>query len=99
MRENLKNVQIKGLDICKAEMEKMALLEWLLANCNAGRQKSPFATAVNLLKLEVLRVIQGRLTTESMDLPLNERAKTALTLLPNAARARTISLKMRKKPK
>lgn len=98
LRENLKNVQANGLDACKAKLEeKIALLGWLLANCNAGRQKSPFATAVNLLPLEDLRTIQGQLVAEAMDLPLKERAKAALTLLQSAADARGISLKLRKK--
>ena len=63
----------------------------------SGRQKSPFATAVNLLPLEDLRTIQGQLVAEAMDLPLKERAKAALTLLQSAADARGISLKLRKK--
>ena len=100
LRENPKNVQTRGLDVCKAEMEeKTVLLRWLLDNCNAGRQKSPFAPAVNLLPLEDLRTIREHLASDSMALPLKERAKVAIALLQAAADARNINLKLRKKPK
>ncbi|MDY3984673.1 DUF3795 domain-containing protein [Dysosmobacter sp.] len=100
LRENLKSVQTRGLDACKAEMaEKITLLSWLLSNCNAGRQKSLFATGVNLLHVEDLRTIRARLESASIDLPIKERAKAATTLLQEAANARGIELKLRKKPK
>ena len=99
LRDNLERIRTRGLDACRAELEeRMALLEWLLANCNAGRQKSPFATAVNLLPLEDLRTIRARLAADAMDLPLKERAKTAQALLRSAANTRGIDLRLRKKP-
>jgi len=79
--------------------EKMALLAGLLAHYNAGRQKSLFAAAVNLLPLEDLRTIRDQLTGEAADLPLKERAQAATALLRRAANSRGVDLKPRKKPK
>ena len=98
LRENLKNIQFKGLDACKAEMEEKAvLLDSLLKHYNAGRQKAPFAMAVNLLPLEDLREVWERLQTDAAALPLKERAKFAISLLYAAADSRGIDLKPRKK--
>lgn len=79
--------------------DKIVILSWLLANCNAGRQKSSFSTAVNLLPLEDLRAIQARLESSFMDLPVKERAKATAALLQEAASIRGIDLKLRKKAK
>ncbi len=98
MRKNLEKVRVLGLDACKAEMEeKSRLLSHLLETCNAGRQKSFFATAVNLLDLEDLRSVWGALEAEDGDLP--ERAGRAVQLLQSAAEAAGIEWKPRKKPK
>lgn len=98
LHENLKNIQFKGLEAYKAEMEeKAALLDGLLTHYNAGRQKAPFAMAVNLLPLEDLRAVWERLQSEAAALPLKERAKTAISLLRAAADIRGIDLKPRKK--
>ena len=98
LHENLRNIQFKDLEACKAEMEeKAALLDDLLTHYNAGRQKAPFAMAVNLLPLEDLRAVWERLQSEAAALPLKERAKTAISLLRAAADIRGIDLKPRKK--
>ena len=100
IRETLRKIQIQGLETYKAEMaDKIVILSWLLANCNAGRQKSSFSTAVNLLPLEDLRAIQARLESSFMDLPVKERAKATAALLQEAASIRGIDLKLRKKAK
>ena len=100
MRANLERVQTHGPETCKAEMhEKMELLAGLLAHYNAGRQKSLFAAAVNLLPLEDLRTIREQLAAGAAELPLKERAQAAAALLRGAADARGIDLKPRKKPK
>ncbi len=80
------------------QMEKEALLQYLLATCNDGRRKSFFAAAVNLLELDALRPIEKRLAAES-ELPLRERAVLAADLCQAAAGEAGISLKLRRKPK
>ena len=99
--------QRRGLDLARArEMgaaaylgelgEKMDIFQYLLHTCNDGRRKSLFALAANLLPLEDLRRVRSDLT--ALDAPLSLRAREAARLLDEAARARGIALRLRKKP-
>ena len=74
----------------------MEILQCLLNTCNDGRRKSLFALAANLLPLEDLRRVRSDLT--ALDAPLSLRAREAARLLDEAARARGIALRLRKKP-
>lgn len=76
---------------------KMEILQSLLHTCNDGRRKSLFALAVNLLPLEDLRRVEGELA--ALDAPLPQRAREAARLLNEAAQARGIALRLRKKPR
>ena len=76
--------------------EKMDIFQYLLHTCNDGRRKSLFALAANLLPLEDLRRVRSDLT--ALDAPLSLRAREAARLLDEAARARGIALRLRKKP-
>ena len=72
------------------------IFQYLLHTCNDGRRKSLFALAANLLPLEDLRRVRSDLT--ALDAPLSLRAREAARLLDEAARARGIALRLRKKP-
>ena len=75
--------------------EKAALLQRLLLRCNAGRRKTFFTVAANLLGLEELRA-----AAEAADgLPaVQERERRAAEALEKAARDRGVELKLRRRP-
>lgn len=99
MRENLDRVKEIGLAPYKAELdEKIMMLHTLLEQYNDGRHKSPFCTAVNLLKLDSLRHIMKQCKAEvTTDMTMKERAALVTAKLNLAADMQGISLKMRKK--
>lgn len=70
--------------------EKREILQDLLANHNDGRSKTLFCLGVNLLPLEALQGIQERLVGDP-------EKGAAARLLREAAGARGIELKLRKK--
>lgn len=82
---------------CAEQREKIEMLAFLLEGFNDGRRKSFFAAAVNLLELEELRPVIRRLAEETDGLPVKERAVRAAGLLRQAAEARGVDLKLRKK--
>lgn len=80
------------------QREKYGILQILLNEYNDGRRKSLFALAVNLLELEDLREILGRLSGEASGMPLRERAGCAAAMCREAAARRGIDLRLRKRP-
>ena len=84
---------------CEEQREKVGLLRALLETYNDGRRKTLFAQAVNLLETEDLREILTRLSGETSDLPLQERASRAAALCKEAAALRGIDLRLRKPPR
>lgn len=98
LADNAKAAQL-GLDAyCRQLEDKMALLDYLLANYNDGRRKSLFCLAANLLEAEDLRQTVERIKerTQAED-TLKQRAALAAQLLTEQAGQRGISLKLRKK--
>lgn len=83
----------------REQAEKAELLNYLLSNCNDGRRKSFFCTALNLLPLEDAReaaeAVRGN--TELAD--VRDRAQYAVKLLNERAEEKGISLKLRRKEK
>lgn len=99
-RENLEKIRTLGPETCRTElMEKAHLLDRLLTHYNAGRQKSLFAIAADLLDLEDLRSVMEQLEAETVDAPVKDRAAAAMHLLQETAARRGLELKLRKKPK
>ena len=98
-RADLERHRLLGADAYRAEqMERAALLRYLLDTCNSGRQKTLFAQAANLLALSELRQIRARLE-EREGLAVRERAALASTLVREAAERDGIPLDLRRKPK
>lgn len=91
-----------GIDYYNQELsEKIGILNALLSNFNAGRRKTFYCVAVNLLELDDLRFIMEQLdlVPEISRLPIKERETHAVQLFQEMAHARNIELKLRKKPK
>ncbi len=84
---------------CAEQREKVEILQFLLDGFNDGRRKSFFCTAVNLLELPELREAVRRLTAEpgGDSRPVKEKSACAVQLLRQAAEARQVELKLRKK--
>jgi hypothetical protein len=90
-----------GIDAYVAEQtEKIGILRELLNNCNDGRRKTFFCLAVNLLDLQDIQTVLDKLDDEIQpEMPIKQKAATAVQLFNNMAEKRAISLKMRKNPK
>ena len=71
--------------------------ETLLAEYNDGRKKALFCTAVNLLPLDDLREILQTLAESTALAALPEKSAHAAALLRQAAAARDIELRLRRK--
>ena len=78
------------------QLEKIELLRILLARYDDGRRKTFYCQTVNLLPLDDLRQAAVQLQGDK-ELSLKSQAAHAVQLLQNAANARNISLKLRKK--
>ena len=79
----------------REQEEKEKILLWLLSECNDGRRKTLFCTAVNLLPLQELENVMQVLRehkTESQ----KEKAVLAAALLQEEAKKQGISLSLRK---
>lgn len=90
----------QGLEVYRRQLdEKVQMLSLLLADYNDGRRKNFYCLAVNLLKLEDLRqaLAQARQNPADADLPPKERAARMVAVLEEAAQARGIDLRLRKK--
>lgn len=81
--------------------EKADILNTLLQHYNAGRQKSFYCLAVNLLELNNVRevMLQIRQEADLQDMPLKDRAAVVMKLFQDAARQQGIVLKLNKVPK
>lgn len=90
-----------GMDTYRDELErKIEILQTLLADYDAGRQKSFFCLAVNLLELPGLERAMAQIEAEMKpDNSIKEKSATALRVLEATAAGQDISLKLRKKAK
>ena len=79
----------------REQEEKEKILLWLLSECNDGRRKTLFCTAVNLLSLHQLEKVMNVLQEDKTEL-LKEKASLAATLLQEEAKKQGISLSLRK---
>lgn len=79
-------------------MEKRKILDYLLENYNAGRKKTFFCLAVNLLELSDLKTVlcERKADKELECLSLSERAASLTKRLHEIAGQRHIILKLRK---
>lgn len=100
LKDNEKVKKI-GLDAYKAELdEKVKILQNLLLNYNAGRQKSLFCIAVNLLELVDVKEVMAQIKEAAKpDFSIKEKALAAVSLFKTMAEKRDISLKLNKPPK
>lgn len=101
-RNQLKDIQ-KAQDIgidayTKEQLEKIDILNYLLENYNAGRQKNFFCIAVNLLEIEDIREIVKHLAFNTQNLTLKEKAVCAVSRFQEVADKHNIVLKLIKKP-
>lgn len=96
--EKAKNIGIQAYT--KEQIEKVELLNWLLENCNAGRQKSFFCIAVNLLDYQNIKAIIDHLSSNKdiQNMPIKEKAAYAVAQFQNVADKKGVELKLRKKP-
>ena len=86
-----------GLETYKIELDrKVKALQELLANYDDGRRKSFFCTAVNLLELQDVCDVMEQVGAIKAELPIKEKAKTAVSIFEEMAARRCISLKLRK---
>ena len=81
------------------QAEKVLILKYLLEHFNDGRRKTLYCLAVNLLELDFLRELMGRLKEEEglAALSVKERAAFAVQLLQSEADKEHIILKLNKK--
>lgn len=100
-RRDLEKAAAHGMVAYNAEQrEKIGMLHTLLEQYNDGRRKTLYSIAVNLLDLSDLRAVLHTLAQADADTarPIRERAAHAAALLQDAAAARGLTLKLRKKP-
>ena len=89
-----------GIEAYSAEQrEKVELLGILLSQYNAGRQKTLYALAVNLLSIEDIKMVLDEASLLSEDMPIKEKAKYVSNRLKEIADDKGIVLKLRKKQK
>lgn len=96
MLKDFDKVKRIGLDAYQSELnEKVEVLKRLLSNYNAGRQKSFFCIAVNLLELTDVKEVMAQLEQEiEPDFSIKEKALTAVSLFNNMAEKRNVILKL-----
>jgi len=81
----------------KAELnEKIKILEELLENYDDGRRKSFYCLAVNLLELQDLNSIIGKIRNIDSQITLKEKAKAVTCFFQEAADKKGVILKLRK---
>lgn len=99
-RHDLEKARRIGTEIYNAEQTKKAeILNDLLNRYNDGRKKTLFCLAVNLLELEDLEKAVERADSETQTLPLKEKAAFIAALFQEAAAAKGLELRLRKKPR
>lgn len=104
-RNQLKDIQ-KAITIgikayTQEQIEKEKILICLLENYNAGRHKTFFCIAVNLLDIQDIRKIMSQLTSnlETENMSLKDKASYAVAQFQSIADEQGIVLKLKKKPK
>ncbi len=99
MISNFDRIKSEGLEPYKNELEeKVAILEELLGHYNDGRRKSFFCLAVNLLDIEDVRIVMGKIrSTIFDDDPIKEKSATAVKLFQEMADICGVKLKLFKK--
>lgn len=102
-KADLEKAQKSGIEAYNAEqIEKTEILNILLSGYNAGRQKTMFCVAVNLLDLQELREVLKEIEKRQGDLEtwtLKEKSVFVVGLLQEEAAKKNIDLKLRKKKK
>lgn len=97
-KRDLEKLRQVGSECYTAEQrEKQGILDRLLAEYNDGRKKTLFCLAVNLLELNDLKAILEQADSETVDLPVKEKAAYVAGLLQTCAAEQGIVLKLRKK--
>lgn len=100
-KADLEKARESGIEAYNVEqVEKTEILNILLEGYNAGRQKTVFCVAVNLLDLRELREVLKKIEKRQDDMEtwtLKEKSAFVVGLLQNAAVKRNIDLKLRKK--
>lgn len=88
-----------GLDAYQAELnEKVEILQWLLGNCNDGRQKNFFCIAINLLELQDVKCVMQQIAEAlKPEHSIKVRSSIAVRLFQAIADERAITLKLNKK--
>lgn len=84
---------------CEEQIEKVKLLETLLAKYDSGREKTVFCLAVNLLDIEDIHKVLNEGSQLASDMPIKDKAKCVSNRLREIANERGIALKLRKKRK
>lgn len=103
-RNQLKDIQKAkniGIDVyTKEQVEKVKTLNYLLENYNAGRQKTFFCLAVNLLEIQDIRTIMKHLASNSdvQNLSIKDKSAYAMSQFQAIADKQGIKLKLNKKP-
>lgn len=99
-KQDMKKFKELGAELYLAEQQKKkVLLNHLLNTYNDGRKKTLFCVAVNLLGLNDLERIISKLDENTLNLTLKEKSAHAANLLQEAAKKKTITLKLRKQRK
>lgn len=89
----------EGLEQYEIELnEKIDILEFLINNYNDGRRKSYYCNAVNLLKLNILKVIMTEINEKisKQDTNMKNKIKQIILLFEEQASKDNIELKLRK---
>lgn len=95
--EDMKRAQEIGLEQYRREQEeKAAVLSMLLETCNAGRKKTFYCLAVNLLPLEDVRKAAKQLDGLQT---VQERERRAVQTFETLAKQYGVTLKLRRKPR
>lgn len=99
MLQDLKRAEELGLDAYRKQLEeRRAILDQLLADWNDGRRKSFFCLAAYLLELDGLRRAFEEIRRAG-EMPVKEKALTAIAVLKAEAQKQGIALKLNKRPK
>ena len=95
--EDMRRAQKMGLERYRREQEeKAALLKMLLQTCNAGRRKTFYCLAVNLLPLEDIQKVMEQLDGLQT---VQEREYRAVQAFEALAKQCGVTLKLRRKQK
>jgi len=97
-KADLEKAKTCGIEAYNTEQtQKVELLDELLHNYNAGREKTLYCLAVNLLEVEEIRSVLAEAKNETANQTLKERATFVSTQLREIASNRNLELKLRKK--